>query len=157
MSTTNVVRGTSTVDCFAFEQLNLSTAWVAIHKGRTYTEVGVPNKPGEPFGVIRTSPIKAVLFTGQKTEYIGKIATRLEVVSVRVYENGKGAWTDFDAAFDAIRQALTGKSCIIVHDASGNEVGCVYQSRYLDEIKRVHEDGDYKVLHRGIALHVIHI
>jgi len=159
MPTTNYIDFT-VPDCFAYEQMNMNSVWTSIHGNRTYAEHSVPDKPKFPYGVIRVVWRKPLLFTGQRYEYISKSIARVEIISVRLYEDGKGAWTDFRSSWNEIRQQCTGaqgNDGIAVHDATGAAIGTVWQSRYLDTIAYVAEDGQRKVYHGGIALHVTYL
>ena len=127
----------------------------AIHGERLYEDVRVPSKAQSPFAVVTTRQEEIVQWL-TAAEYIGKQRTRAEIVSVRVYPQGRGEWFDFADSYHALREALTGISCLPVNFGA-EEIGIVFQSRFLREVKRSHSEGDFEVLHHGIAIDVIHL
>lgn len=135
--------------------MTASALWKSIHGARLFEDVRASQGGDLPFAVVTVVPGKSVLFTGVP-EIIGKMKSRLTVVSIRTYASGKGTWFDFDDSYKAMRAALTGINGLQVFNKAGDMIGEIYQAAYVDDVRLEHSDGDFQTLHHGIVIEVIH-
>ncbi len=126
---------------------------------RYFEAVNIPADPGDDFIVFHAREEGVALWAGI-AEYIGKVATVLDVINIRKYPEGNGSEMDFRETMKILRRALCGHNGVeIFLDNNGvpEKIGEVDESRYLRKIPlSAHFDGNFDVLQKGISVRIVH-